>query len=105
MQGGFLVSLFYLYIKLILLELYRSKKVQYKKCIVLFCARNRSRTCTSVGNKPLKPARLPIPPYVHKLKKLSKCLTFCDRAGARTQDPLLKREMLYQLSYPVIASL
>ena len=24
-----------------------------------------------------------------------------DRAGARTQDPLLKREMLYQLSYPV----
>ena len=27
---------------------------------------------------------------------------FCDRAGARTQDPLLKREMLYQLSYQVI---
>ena len=25
----------------------------------------------------------------------------CDRAGARTQDPLLKREMLYQLSYQV----
>ncbi len=26
----------------------------------------------------------------------------CDLAGARTQDPLLKREMLYQLSYQVI---
>ena len=26
-----------------------------------------------------------------------------DRAGARTQDPLLKREMLYQLSYQVRA--
>ena len=27
---------------------------------------------------------------------------FSDRAGARTQDPLLKREMLYQLSYQVV---
>ncbi len=27
---------------------------------------------------------------------------FCDLAGARTQDPLLKREMLYQLSYQVM---
>ena len=26
----------------------------------------------------------------------------CDLAGARTQDPLLKREMLYQLGYQVI---
>ncbi len=26
---------------------------------------------------------------------------FCDLAGARTQDPLLKREMLYQLSYQI----
>ena len=26
----------------------------------------------------------------------------CDPAGARTQDPLLKREMLYQLSYRII---
>ena len=26
----------------------------------------------------------------------------CDLAGARTQDPLLKREMLYQLSYQVL---
>ena len=29
----------------------------------------------------------------------------CDRAGARTQDPLLKREMLYQLSYQVMVIL
>ncbi len=28
-------------------------------------------------------------------------LFFCDLAEARTQDPLLKREMLYQLSYQV----
>ena len=35
-----------------------------------------------------------------KVKRLN--LTFCDRAGARTQDPLLKREMLYQLSYQVL---
>ncbi len=34
-------------------------------------------------------------------KKLSERLTFCDLVGARTQDPLLKREMLYQLSYKV----
>ncbi len=27
-----------------------------------------------------------------------------DLAGARTRDPLLKREMLYQLSYQVITS-
>ncbi len=24
---------------------------------------------------------------------------FCDLAGARTQDPILKRDVLYQLSY------
>ena len=34
-------------------------------------------------------------------KKLRLGLTFSDLAGARTQDPLLKREMLYQLSYQV----
>lgn len=40
-----------------------------------------------------------------KEKTLSKKKGFCggDLAGARTQDPLLKREMLYQLSYQVIA--
>jgi hypothetical protein len=59
----------------------------------------------SYDYKPLKPARLPIPPYVQciETKKAKQCLTFIsDRAGARTQDPLLKREMLYQLSYQVL---
>ena len=38
-----------------------------------------------------------------KIKKVKQSgLTFFgDLAGARTQDPLLKREMLYQLSYQV----
>ena len=35
-------------------------------------------------------------------RKLKPFLLFGDRAGVRTQDPLLKREMLYQLSYQVI---
>ncbi len=30
------------------------------------------------------------------------CFFNCDPAGARTQDPLLKREMLYQLSYGIM---
>ncbi len=30
------------------------------------------------------------------------CYLKCDPAGARTQDPLLKREMLYQLSYGIM---
>lgn len=30
------------------------------------------------------------------------CGSFCDPAGARTQDPMLKRHMLYQLSYGII---
>ena len=55
---------------------------------------------------PLKVARLPIPPRGPLGLKLNKKvkpfdLTFCDLTGARTQDPLLKREMLYQLSYQV----
>ena len=28
-------------------------------------------------------------------------LFFCDQAGIRTQDPILKRDVLYQLSYLV----
>ncbi len=32
-------------------------------------------------------------------------ITLGDLAGARTQDPLLKREMLYQLSYQVKISM
>ena len=42
----------------------------------------------------------------HKISKVlvSDDIRFSDLAGARTQDPLLKREMLYQLSYQVIIS-
>lgn len=31
--------------------------------------------------------------------KLQKLLKFGDSAGSRTQDPILKRDVLYQLSY------
>ncbi len=35
---------------------------------------------------------------IYQIKKQpSGCL--CDPAGARTQDPILKRDVLYQLSY------
>jgi hypothetical protein len=38
---------------------------------------------------------------IEKVKQLS--LTFSsDRAGIRTQDPFIKSEMLYQLSYQVL---
>ena len=37
-----------------------------------------------------------------KKKVKNKLNFFSDLAGARTQDPLLKREMLYQLSYQVV---
>lgn len=47
----------------------------------------------------LNHARLPIPPPGHKKRRLP---VFSDLTGARTQDPLLKREMLYQLSYQIL---
>ena len=28
-------------------------------------------------------------------------LTFCDPAGTRTQDPMIKSQLLYQLSYGI----
>ena len=31
------------------------------------------------------------------------CFAFCDLGGARTLDPLIKSQLLYQLSYEVIA--
>ncbi len=34
-----------------------------------------------------------------KNKKESGCSLFCDPAGIRTQDPILKRDVLYLLSY------
>ena len=35
-------------------------------------------------------------------KAIFRWLLFCDNAGIRTQDPRLKRAMLYQLSYIVL---
>ena len=54
----------------------------------------------SKEHSPLKTACLPIPPSGQD-KKNPFLNGFSDLAGARTQDPLLKREMLYQLSYQV----
>ena len=34
-----------------------------------------------------------------KKRELSLRTLFCDSAGARTQDPILKRDVLYLLSY------
>ena len=40
---------------------------------------------------------------LYKQKKLSLVmLNFCDPAGIRTQDPIIKSDVLYQLSYRVI---
>ena len=65
------------------------------------------------GHMALNHACLPIPAlgyefmeYLHKagqqvsIKNRSEQNS--DLAGARTQDPLLKREMLYQLSYQIL---
>ena len=50
----------------------------------------------------LKVASLPISPRGLKQKKSSeKRTTFCDPTGARTQDPIIKSDVLYQLSYRV----
>jgi hypothetical protein len=35
--------------------------------------------------------------------QINKYLTFCDPTGARTQDPIIKSDVLYQLSYRVNA--
>ena len=54
------------------------------------------------GHMALNHACLPIPaPGLNKIGK-SYTIRRSDLAGARTQDPLLKREMLYQLSYQVV---
>ncbi len=72
-----------------------------------FCAHDWSRTSTSVrtlppqGSVSTNSTTWALNWSEVKQKKLSKSLTFCDLTGARTQDPLLKREMLYQLSYQV----
>ena len=37
--------------------------------------------------------------YLAKKRELSLRTLLCDSAGARTQDPILKRDVLYLLSY------
>ncbi len=40
-----------------------------------------------------------------KIKNPAKAGLFCDPAGARTQDPILKRDVLYLLSYGIVKGL
>ena len=62
------------------------------------------------GHMALNHACLPVPAprcvvsLNQKVKRYAR-LSFGDLAGARTQDHLLKREVLYQLSYQVIKNL
>ena len=53
------------------------------------------------------PSRWRVYQFLHmalKQKKLSDCLTLLsDLAGIRTQDPIIKSDVLYQLSYQVVA--
>ena len=37
-----------------------------------------------------------------KLKSLLREKAFCDPVGTRTQDPIIKSDVLYQLSYEII---
>ncbi len=50
---------------------------------------------------PLKMASLPISPRGQKKSHPLMRTTCCDLAGARTQDPIIKSDVLYQLSYQV----
>ena len=87
-------------------DIKRVKKSYIKQKILInmiriFCGESRIRTCEVVRQRSYSPSHLaalesPQKAFCFFIK------AFCDRAGARTQDPLLKREMLYQLSYPVI---
>ncbi len=54
---------------------------------------------------PLKMASLPFLHMAKNEKRSSKInySTFCDPTGARTQDPIIKSDVLYRLSYRVIA--
>ena len=71
----------------------------------LFCAQNGSRTHTLVRAQPPQDCVSTNSTTWAKTKKPALYGLICDLAGARTQDPLLKREMLYQLSYQVISIL
>ena len=67
---------------------------------------------TTVGFEPTRPfehqpLKLASLPFLHVACKLKKSFTlandFCDPTGARTQDPIIKSDVLYQLSYRVNA--
>ena len=66
---------------------------------------------TTVGFEPTRPyehhpLKMASLPFLHvALNKKSHSpwrTTFCDPTGARTQDPIIKSDVLYQLSYRVI---
>ena len=65
---------------------------------------------TTVGFEPTRPCehqplKLASLPFLHVACKLKKSFdwrtTFSDPTGARTQDPIIKSDVLYQLSYRV----
>ena len=56
-------------------------------------------------HQPLKLASLPFLHVAYKPKKSSRYARhFSDPTGARTQDPIIKSDVLYRLSYRVIFS-
>ena len=58
--------------------------------------------CAQSGSRTRTPIRTHGPQPCLSTSSSTWAIWLCDLAGARTQDPLLKREMLYQLSYQVI---
>jgi hypothetical protein len=66
---------------------------------------------TTVGFEPTRPyehhpLKMASLPFLHVAKKkgqVIELLDLCDPTGARTQDPIIKSDVLYQLSYRVIA--
>ena len=71
---------------------------------------------TTMGVEPIRlvgttPSRWRVYQFLHvangsKIKKVKHKRTlnfFCDPAGIRTQDPIIKSDVLYQLSYRVSA--
>ena len=54
-------------------------------------------------HQPLKLASLPFLHVAYKQKKPNIAVRLCDPTGARTQDPIIKSDVLYQLSYRVFA--
>ena len=69
-----------------------SLKVQMKKGQNCPCAQGEIRTPTALR---------PLPPQDSVSTNSTTRASGCDPAGARTQDPLLKRQLLYQLSYRI----